>query len=119
MKVFIVEDALFLREMLCRVLTEKGLKVAGVADSVAGALPQIKRLKPDLVLVDLVLPGQNGLALLQELQQNHKTKALVCSSLPREKAGEEGVAGYVQKPFDVDELMSTVFSTLGIKTLVA
>ena len=116
MKVFIVEDALFLQEMLCRVLTEKGLKVAGVADSVVSALPQIKRLKPDLVLLDLVLPGQNGLSLLRELK---KTKVFVCSSLPREKVGEEEIAGYVQKPFDVDELMSTVFSALGTKSLVA
>ena len=111
--IFIVEDALFLRDLLCQIFTEQGIPVVGVASSAYSALSQIKALKPDLVLLDLVLPGQNGLSLLKSLQETHpEIKIIVCSSLPYKvtklKEGEKSVVGYVRKPFDVDELLSVV-----------
>ena len=58
MNIFIVEDALFLQETLCHIFTEKGMHVTGSASSADSARAKIKVLKPDLVLMDLVLPGQ-------------------------------------------------------------
>ena len=116
MNIFIVEDALFLQEMLCHIFTQQGIKVAGVASSAPSALTKIKALNPDLVLLDLVLPGQNGLSLLKKIHQvSPKIKVLICSSLPYKKtklkAGKfPPIAGYIQKPFDLDELMSQVLA---------
>ena len=117
MNIFIVEDALFLQALLCHAFTERGVKVVGVEDSARSALTKIKALKPDLVYLDLVLPKQNGLDFLQDLNpRSIKTKVIVCSSLPYEqtglnKKGKGLVANYVQKPFDLEELMSVLDST--------
>ena len=124
MNIFIVEDALFLQEMLCHIFTQQGIRVAGVADSAPSALTKIKALKPDLVLLDLVLPGQSGLSLLRKIHQvSPEIKVLICSSLPYKKTQLKKekfpIAGYIQKPFDLDELMSQVMASRHNKQKVA
>src|SRR5512143_2567367 len=80
-RVFIVEDHPIFREGLIRVLNgEQGLEVCGMADSAEQALPAITRLKPDLALVDISLPGKSGVQLIREIRAKHlEVKLLVVS----------------------------------------
>ena len=66
--VFIVEDHPVFREGLVQILAlEPGLSVCGEAGDAEAALRDIPALKPDLVLVDITLPGKSGLDLIKEL----------------------------------------------------
>ncbi|MDE0119616.1 MAG: response regulator [Bdellovibrionales bacterium] len=117
-RVFIVEDALFLREMLCRVLKKPGVEVIGTASSVGTALSQIKALQPDIVLLDLVLPGKNGIALISKIYAiSPKTEIVVCSSLlPQEdillQCEMAGVMNFINKPFSSSEILDMIYSIM-------
>ena len=80
-RVFIVEDHPGLRESLVRVVScEKDLTVCGQSSHAKLALKAIDRAKPDLVLVDITLPGKSGLELVQELHAvDRQIKLLVVS----------------------------------------
>ena len=115
-RVFIVEDALFLREVLCRIFMEAGIEVVGSARAGGDeTLSHIKNLNPDVVLVDLVLPGENGMTLLSQLSDTSPhVKLIVCSSLRNElfKVQSEmaGAMEFIHKPFDSDEIVKIVSS---------
>ena len=69
-RVFIVEDHPVFRETLVRVISrEKDLVVCGEAGDADQAVKAIGRVKPDLALVDITLPGRSGLELVQELRE--------------------------------------------------
>lgn len=114
-RILIVEDSLFLKEMLCRIFGEAGIHVVGLASSVEEAFSKIETLKPDIALVDLVLPGQNGIALVKKIHHFHpKTKVIVCSGLELEQFILEselaGAMDFIGKPFKSDEMVEAVFS---------
>ena len=113
--VLVVEDSLFLKEMLCRIFKEAGIHVVGLASSGEEALSKMETLKPDIALVDLVLPGQNGIVLVKKIHHFYpKTKVIVCSGLKHEQFILEselaGAIDFIGKPFKSDEMIEAVFS---------
>ncbi len=119
LRIFIVEDALFLREMLCRVLHTAGMEVVGLADSGGEeTLLKIEILKPDLALVDLALPKQNGLALINKIYLKFpEMKVIVCSGLLKNreiilKSEMAGVLHFINKPFGSDEIVDKIYSVV-------
>ena len=116
-RAFIVEDSLFLREVLCRVFSQAGIEVAGLASSVEEALFQIEQLRPDVVLVDIVLPGKNGIVLINKISQLYsEIKIIICSSVPRKhiltQSEQIGNVAFISKPFGYDEIVEAVFSVV-------
>src|ERR1017187_7820695 len=79
--IYIVEDHPIFREGLVQLVNaEKDLTVCGQAGNAAQALRAFARVKPDLALVDITLPGKSGLELIKELRpQNRQVKLLVVS----------------------------------------
>ena len=76
--VYIVENHDVVREVVASYLARmEGVVVCGQADSAERALPDIARLRPDVVLIDLSLPGMSGLDLLRELSARHPDVACV------------------------------------------
>lgn len=69
-RVIIVDDHMIVRVGLCAILeSQDGIEITGEADTAAGGLEDIKRLKPDLAIVDLTLPDANGLDLIPLIRQ--------------------------------------------------
>ena len=66
-RVLIVDDHPSFRELAGRLLTGAGFAVVGEAADAAGALREASRLRPDIVLLDVVLPDRSGLAVAREL----------------------------------------------------
>jgi DNA-binding NarL/FixJ family response regulator len=113
-RVFIVEDHLVLRETLVQIVSrEKDLIVCGQASAANRAFKAITRVRPDLVLVDITLPGKSGLELVKELRAvDRKIKLLVVSmhdaALYADRALQAGGNGYLRKQGDPEELIQAI-----------
>jgi DNA-binding NarL/FixJ family response regulator len=117
-KIFIVEDHPVFREGLTQALnTEPDLKVCGTAGDVPRALRAIARLKPDLVLVDIGLPGKSGLELIKRIRLvDRKIKLLVVSmhdeALYADRVLRAGGDGYIMKQEDPEEILHAIRDVL-------
>ena len=67
-KILIIEDDKFLRELIARKLTQENFKISEAIDG-EGGLKKIKEEKPDLVLLDLILPGIDGFEVLNKIKK--------------------------------------------------
>src|SRR5215469_7832860 len=111
--VLIVDDEPASRYALRRAL-ESRYRIAE-ADSAAAARPLLLAEKPDLLLLDVVLPGEDGLAFLRWLrQEGHELPVLMVSALDTAKTAVEalqlGAADYLVKGFELEELRRRVAS---------
>ncbi|HEX9122515.1 MAG TPA: response regulator transcription factor [Actinomycetota bacterium] len=93
------------------------LESAGYETSLAAdgstAMRRIDNEKPDLVVLDLMLPLMDGWAILAELHRRPDApRVIVCSargsSIEQERAREMGVVDYIVKPFSIEELLASV-----------
>jgi len=114
---FILEDSIFLQEMLVYVFEKAGIEVVGVASSGKIALSAIKQLKPDIVWVDIVLPGVNGFAVINKIKSFLKDiKVIASSSLKNEhiflQSEIAGAVDFIQKPFKSEDIVNAVFSAM-------
>ncbi|MGY0556810.1 MULTISPECIES: response regulator [unclassified Lysobacter] len=112
--VFIVDDHALVRTGMRLILsTETDIEVVGDAESGELALPLIRKLKPDVVLCDLHLPGVSGLEVTERVVKgDHGTRVIIVSvledgPLPR-RLLEAGAFGYVGKGGDATELLRAV-----------
>lgn len=99
-KVFIVDDSPFFRTYLSHQLADDAqLAVCGYASSAKEALEGITKLQPDVITLDLQLPGVTGFELLRKIRSCADVPVLVISSMAEEarQSLEEGAAGYLVK----------------------
>ena len=113
-RILIVEDNPNTREMLQRHLTKAGYEVFE-AENGEVALAQIKRDLPDLVLLDVTMPGMSGFEVCHKLRNTPQSE-LVYIIMVTAVAGIEqrihgldtGANDYVTKPFDIEELLARI-----------
>jgi two-component system cell cycle response regulator DivK len=105
-KILIVEDSPDNMKLFRTLLTLKGYEVAGLTGG-EGLLAAIEGGAPDLVLMDIQLPGKDGFALLREIRSSPfgtvRVIALTAHAMTgdRERALQAGFDGYITKPIDV------------------
>ncbi len=117
--IVIVEDQPDNLKLLTTLLTIKGHQVVGLANG--DRLADVMRTPPvpNLVLLDIQLPGRDGYALLEELkglpERSWKVVALTAHALPedRARASAAGFDGYITKPIDVRTFPAEVARYLG------
>jgi len=112
--ILVVEDTPRDRELLVTLLEREGYQVAPAADG-AQALDAAARNKPDLILLDVVLPGMDGLEICRRLKADPGTHAIPVIFLTGQAESAEILAGfeagavdYVTKPFRFRELLARV-----------
>ena len=112
--VLVVEDSVTQREMITDLLKGSGLTVTVASDGVE-ALEQIQGRRPDLVVLDIVMPRMNGYEVCRQLKANPKTQnipVVMCSSkgeeFDRYWGMKQGADAYIAKPFQPTELVGTV-----------
>jgi DNA-binding response OmpR family regulator len=92
-KILIVEDDRFLRELIARKLKNEGYEVLEAVDGEEG-LKRIKEEKPDLVLLDLILPGIDGFEVLAKAKEDPDTAqipVIILSNLGQREEIEKGM----------------------------
>jgi twitching motility two-component system response regulator PilH len=116
--ILIVDDSPTDRQFLSEVLSKNGFKVS-TADSAEDAMQKVKQLRPDLVLMDVVLPGQNGFQATRALSRDESTKSIpviLCTSKNQETDRvwglRQGARDYIAKPINQAELLAKI-SALG------
>jgi two-component system chemotaxis response regulator CheY len=103
MRVLVVDDAAVMRAIVAVVLERHGFEVAGEAASAAEALAQYRALRPDVVTLDVALPGiDGGTAVHEILAVDQGARIVVCGSSDQrsliDAALAAGALGYIAKP---------------------
>ena len=113
--VLVVDDNSQAREILRRRLEPAGYTVVE-APGLDGAREQLKTVEPDVVIVDLVLPGPGGEQLIAELDRRHERYRVVAISGAPERLAELGVryphVRSLPKPFTTEQLLAALSAAL-------
>jgi two-component system phosphate regulon response regulator OmpR len=115
-KILVVDDDVRLRDLLSRYLTEQGFQVATLAD--ASQLDRrLQRDPPHLVVLDLMLPGEDGLAVCRRLRGAGETVPIIMLTAKGEEVDrivglEMGADDYLPKPFNPRELVARIHAVL-------
>ena len=113
-KVLIVDDAQFTRNMLKNIINKiEQIEVIGEASNGVEAISLYKKLNPDLVTMDLVMPEKGGIEATEEiLKINPKAMIVVVSALGQEalvlEAAKKGAKDFIQKPFKTEQILEVM-----------
>jgi DNA-binding response OmpR family regulator len=115
--VLVVDDEREIRDMLTDQLQDEGYAVSQAVDG-EQALESVQSKLPDLVLLDITLPGVSGLEVLRRLRLDHpRTPVVMITGLEDEALARStlkmGAFDYLQKPFDPDRLSGLVLAAIG------
>ncbi len=114
--VLVVEDSATQRQMISDLLKESGLNasVVSVGDGVE-ALEQIKNERPDVIVLDIIMPRMNGYEVCRQIKTDPSTQnvpVVMCSSKGEEFDKywglKQGADAYIAKPFEPEELIGTI-----------
>ena len=112
--VLVVDDSPTDRQFLSELLAKSGYKVT-TAESAEEAITKVKALKPDLVLMDVVMPGQNGFQATRTLTRDEATKnipIIICTTKGQDTDKtwglKQGARDYVVKPVVAADLLAKI-----------
>lgn len=112
LSIYLVEDESLIRNWLKTELIKMGHRIAGEAADGETALKSIIESKPNFLILDINLPGIDGLSVVKEIQKHMIIPVVIITgySAPEiiMEANELGVFGYLIKPLDANELHSTI-----------
>ncbi|PNV62197.1 two-component system response regulator [Clostridium sp. chh4-2] len=118
-KILVVDDALFMRAMLKKVLNEAGFdQVIEAVDGEEADLVYEKE-KPDLVLMDISMPKLNGIEALKRIKKRDpEALVIMCSAVGQEamiiEAMDAGAYEFIVKPFKPEQIIRSIKAALGI-----
>jgi len=114
-KILVVDDEETIREVVSRYLIREGFQVSEAADGFE-ALDAIKEDPPDLVVLDLMLPGIDGLTLTEYLRQDREIPIIMLTAkgepTDRIRGLDLGADDYITKPFSPQEVVSRIRAVL-------
>jgi DNA-binding response OmpR family regulator len=113
--ILVVDDEETIREVVCRYLEREGYRVREAADGYE-ALDSIQANPPDLIVLDLMLPGIDGLTITQHLRQDRQIPIIMLTAkgeaTDRIRGLDLGADDYITKPFSPQEVVSRVRAVL-------
>ena len=117
-KVLIVDDVLFVRKTIADIFIKKGFHVVGEASNARDALKMYKEFKPDLVTMDVVMPGRSGIDATKDIiALDKEARVIIISAMEHENlvmdAINAGARDYIIKPFKESEILKSVDKIFG------
>lgn len=112
-KIMVVDDSRIVQLQLQKILSDTDYQVVACCQSGEDAIEQIDKVKPDLVTMDILMPGMDGLEAARLILESHpQVKVLMVSSLAYDdtinEAQKIGTSGFVYKPFDREEVLKSL-----------
>lgn len=117
-RIVIADDHAFLREGIKKTIQDEiDMKIVGEASNANDALDIIRELNPDIVIMDISMPGKSGLDVLKDLKSlKNKSRILILSMHPEDRfairALKAGASGYLTKESAPDELVKAIRTVL-------
>ncbi len=116
-RVVIVDDSRTMRLSLRAVLEDLGHQVVAEGESGLEVGPLYEKFRPAVMLIDIIMPGRDGLKSVRELMETHpEARVVVCSSLTRREkvlaCKAAGAAHYLIKPFDTESVRASMRKAL-------
>jgi two-component system chemotaxis response regulator CheY len=117
-RVLIVDDAIFMRNMIKDIFASGGFEVVGEAANGLEAIDKYKDLRPDLTTMDIVMPFKSGIEATREIVKlDGNALIIMCSALGQEslvmEAIEAGASDFIVKPFKAEDVLAVVKKVLG------
>ena len=111
--VLVCDDAIFMRTLVSDILQQAGFDVVGQAETGSQAVEEYKRLRPDLVTMDIVMPDLGGIDAVREITAfDPDAKVLMCSAMGQQalvvEAIQAGAKDFVVKPFQASRVLEAV-----------
>jgi len=108
MRILLVEDNALTRYTIKSLLDKLGHEVVAEAEDGAGALKYYSELKPDVVFLDLILPGKSGVEILEDLRAADPAARIVIVTAVEQdeidrRLSDKGVSAILRKPFSFDD----------------
>ncbi|HPO49228.1 MAG TPA: response regulator [Spirochaetota bacterium] len=118
-RVLIVDDLAFIKLIIRDTLEKTGFEVAGEASNGVEAVDMYKRLKPDIVLMDITMPRMDGIQALQEIMKSDgAAKVIMCSALGQQKliiqSIQLGAKDFIVKPFKPERIVGAIKKALNM-----
>ena len=112
-RILIVDDAMFMRNVIRKTLTEMGYRHLFEAGDGEEALKLFREQQLDMVILDITMPEKSGIEVLQEMHDEKPAlKVIMCSAIGQEmmiqKAVEAGAVDFIVKPFKKEEFCKVI-----------
>lgn len=116
-KILLVDDAMFVRETIKKMIEAHGHIVVGEAENGEMAIERYRELQPELVLLDITMPGMSGVEALAKIKDIDSTaKVIICSSMGQQsiiaEAIQLGALDFIIKPFKEEQVMAALDKAL-------
>ena len=114
--VLIAEDSEFISDILQDIFREIGFEIAGVVTSGEEVVRMYEKLKPDLISMDLLMPGMDGLTAMEKIREmDDSVPIIVISALMQNRlktrAKKLGAVDFIEKPFNIEDVEKAVEKT--------
>ena len=112
-RVLIADDASFMRQMIRDIIEPEGFEVVGEASDGVEVVEKFRRLRPDLVMMDIVMPKRSGIDAVKAIKaEDAGARVVMCSALGQEalvtEAIQAGARDFIVKPFKPDAVLATL-----------
>ena len=112
-RVLIADDASFMRQMIRDIIEPEGFEVVGEASDGVEVVEKYKKLRPDLVMMDIVMPKRSGIDAVKAIKaEDAGARVVMCSALGQEalvtEAMQAGARDFIVKPFKPDAVLATL-----------
>ena len=111
-RILIAEDEAIIRLDLKEMLEEEGIEVVGEASDGEAAIRIARETKPDLVILDIKMPGMDGLSASEKIVEEGLAAVLILTAFSQKdlvkRAADAGAMGYLVKPFQKSDLMPAI-----------
>jgi len=121
--ILIIDDEIIIRKLFTRLLTREKYKVLTAVDGKKG-IEIVKKEKLDLVILDLKMPGIDGIEVLKRIKEiNKNIRVIIITAFGTIKSASDalnlGADDFISKPFDIAKIRMTIKNVLKMKKLVS
>ena len=114
----IVDDAAFMRMLLKDILENNGFQIVGQAVNGRESIQKYKELNPDMVTMDIMMPGMDGIQAIKEIKSiDPNARIVICSAMGQKErvieAIKAGARDFIFKPFQPEQIVQTLLKNSG------